>query len=609
MSFAIRTSTTLDLDSSDGLKVLNSSYQQARDHLQPRLNQYRRDYQLFNGFIDMTTRDPDRSNAFIPKVRQIIRTKVPRSVKALSGQRPYIPFTSRRPEFAEGVRVWVDYVDSLLEDGYWLPQLTWADLMAHVYGTSYLDFTPYFENYTKYGGMMAPPTEARRLAIQIKAWAPWEVYPDPFATGLEKPGQCRYLVKVQLASRRQIVDLSQQGAYPNLDIDKLMDARSAMGTDNISGQGGHAGLEILRQIGINDPRFDADIGVLMRFESDDRYIQSWNGVIPLQDGPNPYPCRCIHTVRVVHGMDAHTQNQFHGIGDVKPHEVMQELMNDMFDQAVNSWNLMDQPVTYYDKAAFPGPANELVRRMGNKIPLTVPRDRRIQDVIFESFGHELPASHFNMLSMVRDFMDMSSQSTPISRGEISDDDPTATEIGLASERSADAQELDVKLSEHLTLRAFGRKLLDTVCSMQLLVAQDIIERVGIQRATQALLMNPLGIPGGINMSFKGSERVQNVAILQRQWLLLADKLLTIGSTLPGWLSQKLLEVFEEDSPDALAAIIPDQVRFAMEQMQQEQMLAGRGGQLSGSGRDRRSGTHRQIGQETAQTIRNNARVN
>lgn len=611
----IRTSQFLDLDSSDGLAVCNSAFSHARDHLSPRLDQFKRDYQLFNGFIDMTQRDPDRSNSFIPKIQQIIRTKVPRSVKALSSQRPYIPFTSTRTEFNEGVRVWVDYIDALLEDGYWFPQLVWADLMAHVYGTSYLDFTPYLEM----GQRKATLTQTMplmRLGMHIKAWAPWEVYPDPFATGLEQPGQCRYLVKIQLASRRQIIKMAREkGMYPGLDIDAMMDNRHVMGTDNIAGQGGHPGLTILQMIGINKPKFDPDIGVLMRFESDDRYIDTWNGVIPLRDRDNPYPCKCIHTTRMVHGIDAHTQNQFHGIGDVKPNEVLQELLNDMTDQAINSWNMMDQPVTYYDEEAF-GNANQLVRTMGNKIPFKRPRDAdRIQDILYESFGHELPRSHFEIHSMIREFMDMASQSTPVSRGEISDDDPTATEVGLASERSADAQELDVKLSEHITLRSCGRKIVDTVCSLSSVVAQDIIDRVGLNRATMALLMNPLGIPGGINMTFKGSDRVQNMAINQRQWILLAKQLSSLGSVLPGALSKKLLEVFDEDSPEALAMIIPDEIRMAMEQAQAElqhrqqiELRAGGGAGSEGGAGDRKAGTARQVGQETGQAIRNNTRA-
>jgi hypothetical protein len=608
--FAIRTSSSLDLDSSDSLAVVRNAYRQAKDYLSPRLEQWRRDYQLFNGFIDMTQRDPDRSNVFVNKIAQIIKTKVPRSVKALSGQHPYIPFTARRPEFSEGVRVWVDYIDSLLEDGYWMPQLTWADLMAHVYGTAYIDFTPRMETYTKLGPGMQP-IEQRRMALDIKAWAPWEVFPDPFATGLEKAGQCRYLIKVQLASLREIVKAAERGQYPGLDIDQLIDPRFRMGTDNIAGQGGHPGLELLRMIGINDPQFDGDIGVIVRLESDDRYITTWNGAVTIRDIPNPYPCRCIHTSRVIHGIDAHTQNQLHGIGDVKPNEILQELFNDLYDQAINSWNMMDQPVTYYDKNAFSGNANQLVRTIGNKIGLDVPRDRRIQDVIFESFGHELPASHFAQIQMVRDFMDMTSQSTPISRGEISEDDPTATEVGLAAQRSSDAQELDVRLSEHLTLRSFGRKIVDTVCSMPLLIANDIVERVGLQRAAIALFQNPLGIPGGINMSFKGSDRVQDMAIRQRQWLLLSKQLQSLGSTLPGWLSKKLLEVFDEDSPDAIQAIIPDHVRLMMEAEQAEQQFQ-RQRQLKdsagGGARDRRAGTAREVGSESGQAIRNSVRT-
>lgn len=575
MSLSIRTSQTLDIDSADALKVINSAFDNARDHQQPRLEQYQRNYHLFNGFIDMTTRDPDRSNVFIPKIRQIIRTKVPRSVKALSGTRPYIPFDSRRPEFSEGVRVWVDYIDNLLEDGYWMPQLTFADLMAHVYGIGYIDFTPIWEpvskpmiTKTEFGPQFST-METMNLSLQVKAWAPWEVYPDPFATGLEKKGQCRYLVKLQLASRREIYKMAtERGAYPGLDIEQLMSDRTKSGIGTATTHGDHPGLKLLRSIGLNNPRFDPDIGVLMRFESDDRYIDAWNGEVLLRDGGNPYPCKQIHTARIVHGLDPHTQNQFFGTGDVAPNEVLQELLNDMYDQAVNSWNMMDQPVTYYDKAAHKGPANQLVRTMGNKIGLTVPSDRRIQDVVLESYGHELPASHFNMLKLVQDYMDMGAQQDDINRGEVTDDGATATEIALASERGDSTQELDVRLCEHITLRSFGKKVIETVCASAPIA--DIIEQVGLQRATQALFMNPMGVPGGINMTFKGSDRVQNMAMRQRQWLQLSGELQKLGSTRPDLLSKKLLEVFDEDSPDTLEMIIPLEIQMLLAQQKEQQ---------------------------------------
>ena len=90
----------------DPLKLVQSCFSISDEYMQPRLRQYRRDYQIFNAYLDMTNLNPDLAHVFIPKVWSLVRTKVPLDVRALGGHRPYLPFQSRRKEYRMPISVW-----------------------------------------------------------------------------------------------------------------------------------------------------------------------------------------------------------------------------------------------------------------------------------------------------------------------------------------------------------------------------------------------------------------------------------------------------------------------------------------------------------------------
>jgi len=95
--------TNIDFDG-DPVALVKAAYKFANDNLGPRRTRWKREYKIFNAILDMTNRDPERANVFIPKITTIIRQKHPGDVRAIAGTRPYFPFTSRRPQYRPGVK-------------------------------------------------------------------------------------------------------------------------------------------------------------------------------------------------------------------------------------------------------------------------------------------------------------------------------------------------------------------------------------------------------------------------------------------------------------------------------------------------------------------------
>ncbi len=594
--------SAIDFDG-EALKLVKDVYALSDKHQGPRMTQYRTDHALFNAILDMTKRDPDRANIFIPKIWSIVKTKVPRDVKALSGSRPYLPFVARREEFKDGVRVWVDVIDDQLEKANWFTHLSLATLLKTVYGTSYMDATPYYDSYQEpvmIQGPWGPEFQQRtvhRLRVRLQTYAPWEIFYDPAATDLEEKGRCRYVVKIQLVSKRDIIRLAKRGGYPGLDIQKLIDDEGGVGSDATSK---HRGLEMLGTLGLSMDALDADIGILFRYESEDRYIDVWNNRIVLRDVPNPLAHKMINLSRYIHDVNAHTQNSFCGIGEVKINEILQEMLNDMHNQAFDAFNQIGQPVTYYRKESVS--PNALVRTMGNKIAVELGPNERINDVILESFGQELPASHFALLETLEKRIDATAGQYDIQRGKPAPGGQTATEIVKLDERGDDRQELNIRYGENVFLASFGRKLIAMISASTSM--DDIVEVVGQERAIMAFIMNPGELPGGYNFGFKGSDRVANLAVKQANWINLSGTLLKIPNVLPGALALKLLEVFEEDDEKSRQMVIPDEV---MMQIQAQQAMIQQGAEGGGQpGNKTKPNTRENVAQDNARQIRGDA---
>jgi hypothetical protein len=554
----------LDFDSPDGLLLVENAFKSAQNVQQTRNNQYKRNNELYHGMLEV--RDVDRANIFFPKIFNVVETKLPRYVRAAHGTRPYIPFEARRDEFKMIAHCQSDLLDDYLYRGQFLNKRIAGLKIAILHGTSFLESIPYFEMVTQkqlvpdmFGQMQMQEEEVPRFRMKLRVYAPWEVYVDPYATGLESVGDCRYVIKQALVSRREVVRMAQQGAYPGLDIEKMAD-----GDSSLAEMADHWGVAMLSALGLEVPSHDGDVGIVLRYESPERYIDVWNGRTVLRDIPNPYKHKNINLSRMVHGVDPHTQDSFWGIGDAKVNEVLQEMLNSLWNMTFDNHFMTNQMMIYYREGSVNPDA--LVRTSGNRVPIEASNDRPIRDSIVESPGQPLPRDHYMLPQAVERAMDYTSGVSDMIRGEVAQTDSTASEAAMRKESGEMRLELAIRQDE-VFLSDFGHKCLSHIDQFSSI--DDWVEVLGVERAQTMYVANPSDLPGGFNFVHKGADRIANRVIRQRNMRDVMPFLVQNPTIRPDWLAMKTLEIFDFAPDEVAQGVIPYEQIMQM-QMQQEQ---------------------------------------
>jgi len=575
--------TPVDFDSPDALKVVRGAFDLSDEHQQIRDDQCEDDYLNFHAVLDLTARDPDLAHVAIPKLYSIVYTKVPKEVRAAIGRQPYIPFDSERKDYSEHARLQSKMLNQLLVKSGFAEEFTLMDIIKICYGIGFMETRPYYEEDiqrvvklrqidTPLGpittGYDVIPTKVLRLRLALTTYAQWELRFDPFARDLSTRDGCRFVIKIRIASRRELIKMAEAGQFGrDFDADRLR----TQSFDNKIEE--HRGLRILRKIGLPDPRPDSDIGVWFRYETPDRYIDTWNDTVTLRDIDNPYRKDTgghglINLSRCIHNVDPHTQARFWGNGEIKINECLSALLNDTVSLTMNNHNFLNIGMTKYAKNRGVSP-DMLVNAVGNKIGFELLPGERISDLIVEDRGQSLPRDHYAMPQMWQDFMDLTANSQPVMRGEESTGSRTLGEISMLREAGDSLQEMNVKSIEDVFLRDFGAKCL---CHIdQFAREEDKVELLGEEDANKLIFLNPRDLPGGFNFTFKGSDRVVNQAIKQHNMINL-DKRISASPYLKEreWLTQ-MLEV--HDMGDAADEVLRSEEEMAvLQQMQAEQAM-------------------------------------
>jgi len=593
----------LDFDGKP-LRLVETAYKQAKDYQYVIFDQCKRDYLLYRAYVDMTNRDNTLPNISLPKIFSIIETKAPQDVKSLLGMRPYIPYEAKRKEFQNVAEIQTELLDDYLEKaGFFIKAATMFKLKT-LYGFAGMDFLPVYEPVSKasmivnqFGMPEIARQEVYRLRLKIRVYAPWEVFVDPFATNMEERDGCRYMIKLCLTSKRAIKNAAGMGAYPNFDLG-LLDSQEASkdmkDTD-------HFGYEILRDFGLDAPMGDDDMGILMRYESPDRYIDSWNGGITLRDLDNPFDKKegghgRINFARITHIQDAHTQNQIWGIGEAKPNEIQAAMLDDLYNSWFRREAIAGEPLIFYRKSALS--ANDLVWTTGNRIAVNDDGQRPIGDSVQVHTGSEMPKDQYMMIDKIERNMDMTARSFAVSRGEAEEGSTTATEIMQLRETGAASQELSIKIAEEMFLKSSAEICFGHI--NQFGTIDDYTEIVGPEKALFLLTANPMDIPGGCNIAFRGSNRVVNLLIKQRNLKELAPQLVQLFSAGQFNLAKSLMESHEIPKTEIEAIMQDGMMMMQMQMMQQQAQLEAKGTQPGGKYKENNP---KQIAQKNAQDQR------
>jgi hypothetical protein len=572
---------TVDFDG-DPIKLIRGCYSIGEHSQRPRWVQAQRDWLLYNAYTDVRDRDPNLPNVSLPKIYSIVETKNPDKVSALFGRHPVFPIFSRRREFRPITDVFSELLDYLCGLGGLYEQGSLLCKLATLYGTSYIEAIPYYDKVVEerlvsasVGGFQKISTEGYRLRFKFNTWALWEILHDPIATGLRDVTSCGWVIKPQLTTKRAIKAMYEAGAYPDLDLEKL-DASNASG---LGYQGTNFGHQMLTAYGLPEPRGDDDIGVLMRFESSDRYIDAWMGELPLRDMDNPFSKAqkghgLINLSKLTNVQTPHTQQQWYGIGEAKPNEVLAAIQNDTMNMTLLVSAMMSMPLIFYRKKGMN--KDDFVFSPGQRIPIAGDEQRPITDNYKIESGQPLPPQLFEMQDRIERFMDLGSGEFGPGRGEgMRSGGGTASEAIIATDKGSKRQEGQFMLDEAGFKSDFLRKLLGHVA--QFSQFGDIAEVVGPDRAMLAYVSNPADLPGGYNMEYSGSARVRQRANQFEKLKEIAPVTMQDMSARPGGVLRKLYDLcdFNQDEIDDMM-LSPEELDMKIKQemmMQQAQQQA------------------------------------
>lgn len=536
----------LNFDDKDGAKVVRNAFDFSYEMQEQRNYQFQSDYLAYRSFVDMTDKDPSRAHLYVPKTWALVETKAPKILKSIFAVHPWVPIVTNRKDYQDVAGVHEEILDHLLADGDFRVHASQAIKATIGFGTSFFEVTPYYK--TDYEEVVQPVVvqgqlvdfyvqrqPVQRFCLKFKAYAPWEVYVDPFATNLESLDGCRYVIKFQMVSKRSILALMQEGVYNQIDPKELDGARYYSQYKNPTFEYGY---RMLDRMGLIEPHVDSDMGLLMRYESPERYIDVWNGHAVLRDVPNPFLHGGINLNRIIHVQDINAQNPFWGIGEIQVVNVLQNLLNSLTTMTVNKHNLISQPQIFIDKSAVDGDLRGMKWNQGGRHQVKLD-GRSIDQVIKVTSGEQLPADHYMLPQTTERWMDVASGQYQNDRGERMAGDATATEVATVKQASSERTEAAVNMIESTFMAPFAKICMSHI--KQFMRFQDAANMVGAERAILWTMSNPMDMPSVFNFGFKGSDRVADQAV-RHQKLTQAVQLLAANPTVrQDWLATKYLE--------------------------------------------------------------------
>lgn len=549
-------------------KLVDDARMFAEGQQRERNNQYSRDHKNINGYIDTTKVNPDHVHIFIPKLFNIVKTKTSRNLKGTIGTQPYIPFEATRPDLRGQSVLLERMLNHYLCKADFEEYYEQSARIKTTYGTSFIECIPYYDKVTEKaiivdqwtGQKRLQEHQVYRLQFKLRTFAPWEVLVDPYTRNLNSRTGCRYVIKIELVSKRQLMELAEKGAYPGIDMEKLLAIKNDGG-----GTVGHWGLRMLSEMGLSSPATDNDMGVLLRYESPDRYIDYWNGTTILRNIPNPFKHKLINLSVHQHLLDAHTQNSFWGIGECKPNEVLQAMLNDTWNQTFNNHQMHNQNTIYYRTNAVNPDA--LVRVPGNRVGINQTNDRPISDSVVDAPLHSLPREHYLLGGILTNTIDMTSDVYDATRGQESHKQATASEYAMRQAAGDVALEREIRQSERF-LGDFGSKCLSHMT--QFGTVEDKVNILGQEGAMELMYSTPNDLPGGWDFTFRGSAKIADQYIQQRNAIQLMPIIQNNPASKPAATLQWVYGLFNIPPQQAREMSLTDEELMQMRSQQAQQ---------------------------------------
>jgi len=544
------------------LQTIQRAWERAHQVQKNRNDIYTRLYQRYKGY-NPNASDPYRSNLVMPELYAAVETIAPRIGKALFGRRPLVPITSKGdPDGASRIE---SVLDTYLYRAKFKVKGTQLLKSVALFGTSFLEPLPRRELVTRRQMMPSPeypfqpvPVEITvpRFGIELRQYMPWQVYVEPHMLDLESPG---FVIILEIIPREEIEKMVQEGRYQTNDPEKL----KSTGETNDK----KFSEDMLKALNITRPDDDRDYGVLMRYQSKERYITAWNALEILEDIPNPFKHKKINIVRCAWNQDPMLQNSFWGQPEGKAMEAILDKYDEMRNITIDNADITTNAVIGFREEAVD--AEHLVYIGGGRIPIKGNWQGSIRDAVDVIETRGLPPEAYEIPELLHRDFERGIGVYGMNRGESTQSDrQTATESSLLASHGDLRNESRAEILESIGLSDFADKCTSHID--QFAGIDDLFEIIGPE-AMQAVTMNPHMLSGGFDYQFKGSDSVNNDFQKRADMRSIVDILQVNPAVKPDGLARKTLELIGWNSQEINEVVMtPEEFGMMIQQQQQQQ---------------------------------------
>jgi len=499
----------------DPLQLVTRRWEISRDFQMSKFDEYWRAYQDYKGNQDMTGKDPYLAYPVSPLPYAIIESQTARDIASLFNATPWIPLGADLEENSNEARDFQDGLQCLLEKGKFRKEMTIAGKARRLYGLSYIEPMPTFVDIT------VPETEmetfediplsvnevnhiVKRFRFKFNTFMPWDILRDPYAIDLKSS---RWIIKQSMVSKKQLLKQALAGDFgDDYNIEGLRNAAE-------SGRALHEdrGQEMRRRLGLGAPDPDPDIGLLLRFESPDRFIDVLDFTTVLRDQPNPFIHGQVNLAALINNYDPNSAMRFDGIGEMKPIEATVALHNMSLAQLVNNHSLQNHKVLLYQKGKVA--PDQLQMRPGGRVEVTgLLPGQSLQSAVQELVVSPLPRDAYAMPQVFEGHM-------RIATGVFEGDQGQQGKSSTATDSALRRQQSDSRKS--MTISMFEWELGDIaeLCFShmeQFMEVEDWGSIIGAERASTMAFKNPNHIPGGCTYHFTGKDRTAEQLVRRRE---------------------------------------------------------------------------------------------
>jgi len=549
---------------SDALTAVRTAFDISDEYQSQKFDEYERAYQDYKGYQNMTGKDPFLAYPKSPLPYAIVESQTARDISAVFDKTPWVELKALLPENKGAAQDFQETYQCLSEMGDLKKVCVSAAKMKRLYGLSFLETTPEWiriktvESQPRMVGGLEVSTEdvpvvIDRFRLKFKAFAPWEIYRDPFAEDLKSS---RWVIKMTLVSRRELIKMAERGTFgEDFDIGKLKSSAD-MGKGESTNK--DWGVRMRESIGLAAPQEDSDVSVLVQFESPDRYIDIWDFRVVLRDQDNPFDHGQVNLTAFINNYDPNPKMRFDGISELKSVEQVIGMHSMALAQLVNNHQFSQHKTLLYRQGSVE--PDTLVMRPGGRIAVTSLLPNMPLDAGVRELPHTpLSPDDYNVPAMLEQIV---RTNTGVFKDDEGDSNPS---IGTATEAALNRQQSDSR--KKLTIDMFDRQLAEVADlafshMSQFMSPLDWGNIIGSERAQQMEVTHPQHIPGGCQFQFNSADR-ETERLIKRQGY---TDLLGIygGVQAPMVLQQKLLELYGLPEHD---------IQAFMQELQQQQQAA------------------------------------